>query len=140
MVSTSGSQLLPHEAVRSLIEFLLPLTTVLTPNLPEARLLLAEAGRAVGDPKNVDDLVSIAKAVQALGPKFVLVKGGHLPFKKNGNVASTEEEKEVMIDVLFGEGEVTRIETWYQKSKNTHGTGCSLACEVLILGDYWIMS
>lgn len=138
MVSTSGSQLLPHEAVRSLIEFLLPLTTVLTPNLPEARLLLAEAGKAVGDPKNVDDLVGIAKAVQALGPKFVLVKGGHLPFKKNGDVARTEEEKEVMIDVLFGEGKETRIETLYQKSKNTHGTGCSLACEFWMLQEFWL--
>ena len=128
MVSTSGSQLLAQEAVRELRQHLLPHTTILTPNVPEAKLLLSDAGMPAGDPKNVDDLISIAKDVQSLGPKYVLVKGGHLPFKKDGSVAKTEEEKELMIDILFGQGEVTRIETGYQTSKNTHGTGCSLAC------------
>lgn len=131
MVSTSGSQLLPHEAVRSLIEHLLPVAMVLTPNVPEAKLLLAEAGKAVDDPKNVDDLISMARAVQSLGPEYVLVKGGHLPFRANGTVANSDEEREIMIDVLYGRGQVTRMETVYRKTKNTHGTGCSLACELL---------
>jgi len=129
MVSTSGSTLLPKDAIRELREHLLPHTTVLTPNAPEAKLLLADAGFPANEPQNVDDLINIAKAVQSLGPKYVLVKGGHLPFKRDGTVAKTELEKELMIDILYGEGEVTRIETRYQKSKNTHGTGCSLACE-----------
>lgn len=133
MVSTSGSQLLPQEAARELREFLLPLATVLTPNVPEAKLLLSNAGSPVQDPQNVDDLVNLAKSVQSLGPKYVLVKGGHLPFKKDGTIANTDAEKELMIDVLFGEGSVTRIETKYQKSKNTHGTGCSLACEYMTI-------
>jgi len=138
MVSTSGSQLLPHEAVRGLIEHLMPLATVLTPNLPEAMLILSEAGCPVGDPKNVDDLVSIAWAVQGLGPKYVLVKGGHSPFKSNGDVAETDEEREVMVDVLVGQGVMTKIETSYQRSKNTHGTGCSLACECSrMMFEYW---
>jgi hydroxymethylpyrimidine/phosphomethylpyrimidine kinase len=80
---------------------------------------------------NIDDLISIAKSVQELGPKYVLVKGGHLPLKKDGDVAGLEEERDLMVDVLYGEGQVTRIESRYQKSKNTHGTGCSLACELL---------
>ena len=129
MASTSGSRLLPKDAVRELREHLLPFTTVLTPNVPEAELLLADAGLPANDLQNVDDLISIAKAVQSLGPKYVLVKGGHLPFKKDGTVAETESQKELMVDILYGEGEVTRIETTYHKSKNTHGTGCSLACE-----------
>jgi hydroxymethylpyrimidine kinase/phosphomethylpyrimidine kinase len=129
MVSTSGSQLLPAEAVRQLRELLLPLATVLTPNVPEAKLLLSNAGLTVQDPKNVDDLINLAKDLQSLGPKYVLVKGGHLPLRKNGSIASTEAEKEIMIDVLYGEGQATKIETKYQKSKNTHGTGCSLACQ-----------
>ena len=129
MVSTSGSQLLPNEAVHELRTLLLPRTTVLTPNVPEAKLLLSDTGKPADDPENVNDLIDIAKAVQALGPKFVLVKGGHLPFKKDGTIAHTETERELMIDVLYGEGQVTRIETSYQHSKNTHGTGCSLACE-----------
>jgi hydroxymethylpyrimidine kinase/phosphomethylpyrimidine kinase len=129
MISTSGSQLLPVEAVRGLIKDLLPLTTVLTPNFPEAKLLLSEAGKPTIDPQSVNDLISVAKLVQSLGPKYVLVKGGHIPFKKDGTVAKAVEERESMIDILYGEGQVTRIETAYQNSKNTHGTGCSLACK-----------
>lgn len=130
MVSTSGAQLLPRDAVRELRAHLLGQTTVLTPNVPEAKLLLSEAGRPCESPRDVSDLIEIAKAVQSLGPRYVLVKGGHLPFKKDGTVANKDEEKELMIDVLYGDGEVTRIETRYQKSKNTHGTGCSLACKL----------
>ena len=133
MVSTSGSQLLPERAVHELRTDLLPHATILTPNVPEAKLLLTDAGKPAENPKNVDDLIEIAKSVQSLGPKYVLVKGGHLPFKKDGNVAQTGEERELMIDILYGEGEITRIETAYQKSKNTHGTGCSLACEFIAI-------
>lgn len=133
MVSTSGSQLLPHEAVRELREHLLPITTVLTPNVPEAKLILSNAGQPVIDPKSVEDLVNIAKAIQSLGPKYVLLKGGHLPFKKDGTVATEEKDRELMVDILYGEGRATKIETGYQKSKNTHGTGCSLACEFKLL-------
>ena len=129
MVSTSGARLLPQNAVSELCERLLPVTTVLTPNVPEAKLLLSEAGNEAKEPKCVDDLVGVAKAIQALGPRYVLVKGGHLPFKKDGTVALDEEEKELMVDVLYGNDEVIRIESAYRKSKNTHGTGCSLACE-----------
>jgi hydroxymethylpyrimidine kinase/phosphomethylpyrimidine kinase len=129
MVSTSGSQLLPSKAIRELRELLLPQTTILTPNVPEAKLLLEDAGYPVEDPKTLDGLKNIARKLQSLGPKYVLVKGGHLPFRTDGTVATTEEEKEVMIDILYGDGEITEIETGYQKSKDTHGTGCSLACK-----------
>jgi len=128
MVATSGSQLLAQESIRELREHLLPLTTILTPNVPESKLLLADAQIPTKDLKSIDDLVDMAKSVQTLGPKYVLVKGGHLPFKKDGSVAETEEEKALVVDVLVGEGQVTRIETAYQTTKNTHGTGCSLAC------------
>lgn len=129
MVSTSGSQLLPEKAVHELRTHLLPHATILTPNVPEAKLLLSDAGKPADDPKDVNDLIEIAKSVQSLGPNYVLVKGGHLPFRKDGSVAQNEEERELMIDILYGEREVARIETAYQKSENTHGTGCSLACE-----------
>ena len=129
MVSTSGHQLLPAQAVRDLREKLLPIATIITPNVPEAMLLLSDSGKPVADAKNVGDLIEITKAVQALGPKYVLVKGGHLPFKKDGTVAETAAEKELMVDILYGDGTVTRMETLYQPSKNTHGTGCSLACK-----------
>ena len=129
MVSTSGSELLPQIAVRQLREHLLPLTTILTPNVPEAQLILSNANMHFEDPRNVEDLITMAKTIQSLGPKYVLLKGGHLPFKKDGSTGSTVEDREVVIDILYGDGLVTRMESAYQKSKNTHGTGCSLACE-----------
>ena len=132
MVSTSGSRLLPTEAIRELREHVLPHTTVLTPNVPEALLLLSDAGLSPATPRNVSDLITIAKAVHSLGPKFVLLKGGHLPLTKDGEVANTAAERVLMVDILYGEGAVTRIETVYQNSKNTHGTGCSLACELIV--------
>jgi hydroxymethylpyrimidine kinase/phosphomethylpyrimidine kinase len=131
MVSTSGSQLLPQKAVCELRSKLLPRATILTPNVPEAMLLLSDAGKEVGEPQNVEDLIQTAKSVQSLGPTYVLLKGGHLPLKKDGTLAKTEEEKEIMVDILYGDDQVTRIQTSYQKSNNTHGTGCSLACECL---------
>jgi hydroxymethylpyrimidine kinase/phosphomethylpyrimidine kinase len=129
MVSTSGSQLLPEKAICELRLKLLPKATILTPNVPEAKLLLSDAGKTVIEPQNVEDLIEIAKEVQSLGPKYVLLKGGHLPLKKDGTIARTDEEKERMVDILYGDGQVTKIETSYQRSKNTHGTGCSLACK-----------
>lgn len=129
MVSTSGSQLLAQESVRELCDSLLPLTTVLTPNIPEAKLILQTVGKDVPEPQNVEDMINLAKALQSLGPKYVLVKGGHLPLKLDGSVARTEEDKALVVDVLYGEETVTKIETVYQNSKNTHGTGCSLACK-----------
>jgi len=128
MVSTTGVELLPHQAVRQLREHLLPLTTILTPNVPEAKLILSNANIPFEDPQSVIDLIDMAKAIQSLGPKYVLLKGGHLPFRKDGSVASTHEDGAIVINILRGEGETTRIESVFQKSKNTHGTGCSLAC------------
>jgi len=128
MISTSGSRLLPTEAVRELREHLLPRTTVLTPNVPEALLLLSDAGLPAEAPQNSGDLIAVAKAVQSLGPQYVLLKGGHLPLTKYGDVAKTPAERALMVDTLYGDGVVTRIESAFQNSKNTHGTGCSLAC------------
>jgi hydroxymethylpyrimidine kinase/phosphomethylpyrimidine kinase len=129
MVSTSGSHLLPEDAIKIMREQLLPLATILTPNVPEAMLLLSDAGIHAEAPTSVDDLVNIAKTVQSLGPEFVLLKGGHLPLQSNGIMASIESEKEMVVDVLYGAGAFIRIDSVYQESKNTHGTGCSLACE-----------
>lgn len=130
MVSTSGSTLLPESAISLLIQLLLPLTTVLTPNLPEAELLLKTASLDIRTPESVDDIITIAKHIQKLGPKYVLVKGGHLPMTKGRLVSKEEAERHIVLNVLLGPGDnVTVLETEYQKSRNTHGTGCSLACK-----------
>lgn len=129
MVSTSGSNLLPATAVSTLIESLLPLTTLLTPNLPEAELLLKTAGKLLRSPESVEDIIEIGKSIRELGPKYVLVKGGHLPMTRGRLVPKDEAERHIVLNVLVGDGEdVTIMETSYLKSRNTHGTGCSLAC------------
>ncbi|KAI0127810.1 thiamine biosynthesis protein-like protein (Thi-4) [Xylariales sp. AK1849] len=130
MVATTGAQLLPGDAVKEIRTLLLPQSFIVTPNIPEAKLLLSGAGKEHVDIKSIDDLEMIAKEMQLLGPKWVLVKGGHVPFKKDGTVAKTPEEKELVVDVLFGEGKATRIQSAYQDSRNTHGTGCSLASAI----------
>lgn len=130
MVSTSGSQLLPQDAVDTLIKDLLPLTTVLTPNIPEALVLARTAGTPHPEPKSLDDLASILKAVQNLGPKYVLLKGGHLPLDEHRNSATSEADRREVIDLLIGENHNLLLPSQYLKSKNTHGTGCSLASAI----------
>jgi thiaminase II len=130
MVSTSGSQLLPRTAISTLINDLFSLTTILTPNLPEAKLLLEIAGVHVPDPQNVDDIVTIARHIQERGPKWVLLKGGHLPLTRSRLVSSSGSDREIILNVLVGDSGVTLMESPYLESRNTHGTGCSLASAI----------
>lgn len=130
MISTSGSQLLPKNAVKGLISKLLPITTILTPNIPEAKLLLKESGVDVQDPESLEGLIQLAKKVSELGPKGVLLKGGHLPLTKEHRTAQNQQEASIVVDVLFDGENVTLFETDYLVSKNTHGTGCSLASAI----------
>lgn len=130
MVSTSGSQLLPQDAVCGLRTKLLPLTTILTPNIPEAELLLEDAGTAFQEPQNVEDMISLAKQIHGLGPRGVLLKGGHLPLTRDHKTARNIEEAQIVVDVLYDGENVTLFETDFLTSKNTHGTGCSLASAI----------
>lgn len=140
MVSTSGAQLLPETAVSTLIKSLLPVTTILTPNVPEAILLLKTAGVDVKDPENIDDIIAMAHKILGLGPKWVLLKGGHLPLTRGRVVSKEENEKEIIVDILVGETGLTVMESEYQRSENTHGTGCSLACKFHIISVSIVLS
>lgn len=136
MVSTSGAQLLPDEAVHNLRTNLLPLTTMLTPNIPEAELLLQNAGLPPSEINSLDDIVNMAKVLHSLGPRCVLVKGGHLPLTKDGHISQEETHRHTVVNVLYvGDASYTGdrtilFKTDYQHTTNTHGTGCSLACKV----------
>ncbi|RAK99131.1 DNA-directed DNA polymerase alpha catalytic subunit POL1 [Aspergillus ibericus CBS 121593] len=130
MVSTSGSRLLPEAAIQGLRTKLLPLTTILTPNIPEAVLLLKDAGLDVSEPTDLPGIVQLAKQICSLGPKGVLLKGGHLPLTSDNRTAQNTDEASKVIDVLYDGQEVTLFETDYLVSKNTHGTGCSLASAI----------
>src|SRR3954466_9510142 len=104
MVSESGAVLLDDAARAALVEQLLTLATVITPNLPEARVL---AGGAAGDE---DDAESLARALHALGPDVVVVTGGH---------------REAAEDVLFDGEAVHRIPGPRPPHGAAHGSGCT---------------
>jgi hydroxymethylpyrimidine/phosphomethylpyrimidine kinase len=112
MVAKSGDALLQPEAVSALIEHMLPLATVITPNLPEAGVLL---GRAA--PADIEEMRQAATDLRALGPKAVLLKGGHL----------LEGEA---IDIFEDEGGQQALHGERIVTGNTHGTGCTLSAAI----------
>ena len=120
MVAKSGDALLEPEARDALISALLPLATVVTPNLPEAEVL---CGFPVAD---MDGMHRAARFIRTLGPLCVVVKGGHL----EGAGLSTD----LFYDgARFEELSAPRVDT-----RNTHGTGCTFASAIaarLALGD-----
>jgi hydroxymethylpyrimidine kinase/phosphomethylpyrimidine kinase len=134
MVSTSGSQLLPGDAVRVLRTALLPRTFILTPNIPEATLLLRDADIQYRSPSSLDDLKSLARQVASLGPQHVLLKGGHMPLDKKTNqkaTASDDSATKIIVDILFSQPDAyTVITSHFLSSPNTHGTGCTLASAI----------
>ena len=107
MVAKSGAPLLRPEAVAALKARLLPLATVVTPNLHEAQAL---TGRAVA---TLQDMKEAARMIHGLGPRNVVVKGGHL-----AGVAA---------DLLFDGRDFTEYRTERIETKHTHGTGCIFA-------------
>lgn len=132
MVATSGSQLLPQTAVRHLRLRLLPITTILTPNIPEAKLLVQDADDTHNEAmpiRGVEDIIDLAQRVQALGPDYVLVKGGHNSLTSELKTANSEAERKTVVNVLCSKDQTTVFQMRYQPSRNTHGTGCSLACK-----------
>ena len=110
MVATSGSRLISQEAVDALKELLLPLATVLTPNIPEAEVL---SGLTISGPADM------AKAAQAIGEAYgcaVLCKGGH-----DLNDAN---------DLLWRDGTCKWFHGRRIDNPNTHGTGCTLSSAI----------
>jgi hydroxymethylpyrimidine/phosphomethylpyrimidine kinase len=112
MISKHGAPLLADAAREALTRRLLPVTYLLTPNLPEAEALL---GRAV---RTVDDMERAARDLAALGPRAVLVKGGH---RAAGGEA---------LDVLFCEGRLHHLNAPRYDTPHTHGTGCTYSAAI----------
>ena len=110
MVATSGSALMKNDAVQTLIEELLPLSTLVTPNIPEAQVL---SGLAI---KNKEDMVAAAKQIGDNYHCAVLLKGGHSINDAN--------------DLLYANGEATWFEGKRIDNPNTHGTGCTLSSAI----------
>jgi hydroxymethylpyrimidine/phosphomethylpyrimidine kinase len=110
MIAKSGDPLLPPEARQALIDRVLPLAAVVTPNLHEAGAL---AGMVVEDEKAMEEA---ARRIHALGPRTVLVKGGHL--------------KDSATDILWDGTRLTRFEAPRVASASAHGTGCTLSSAI----------
>lgn len=110
MVSKSGFHLLRHDAIKALIDNLMPLATIVTPNIPEAEIM---AGMSI---KSLKDMEEAAKRIFRMGPRNVLVKGGHL----------TDQAT----DVLYDGSEYLHLSAERIPTKNTHGTGCTLSSAI----------
>jgi hydroxymethylpyrimidine/phosphomethylpyrimidine kinase len=112
MVATSGDPLLKAEAVQTLRDELFPLASLITPNLPEAGWLLE---RPVGDSREA--MLVAARELLSLGPKAVLIKGGH---------GEGEESADLLLDASGPR--------WFtaprHRTRNTHGTGCTLSSAI----------
>ncbi|WP_022834412.1 bifunctional hydroxymethylpyrimidine kinase/phosphomethylpyrimidine kinase [Salisaeta longa] len=112
MISKSGYKLLADDAIDTLIERLIPLATVITPNLHEARHLLQM------DVQTLDDARAAAKALHELGAKAVLVKGGHL------------SDSDEAVDVLYDGRSLHTFSAPRIDTPHTHGTGCTYASAI----------
>jgi len=110
MISTSGSKLLSEEAIDILIKGLLPLGTVITPNIPEASVL---CGFEIVNEK---DMVKAAQRIASYVSCGILVKGGHLV--------------QDATDLLFINGKIHWFKSERIDNPNTHGTGCTLSSAI----------
>lgn len=115
MVSTSGSRLLREEAVEAVKTLLLPIATLVTPNLPEAEVL---CGRAI---KTAEEVQKALHQILKMGCRNVLIKGGH------------SAEADLARDYLLTEGKVLSFTSPRVQTMNTHGTGCTLSSAVATL-------
>ena len=110
MVATSGARLISPDAVETLKKELLPLATVLTPNIPEAEIL---SGRAIA---NEDEMTDAAKFIGETYGCAVLCKGGHSVSDAN--------------DLLYADGKFEWFHGRRIDNPNTHGTGCTLSSAI----------
>jgi hydroxymethylpyrimidine/phosphomethylpyrimidine kinase len=121
MVAKGGDKLLRDDAVTALREKLLPLALVVTPNLPEAEVLV---GREI---KTWEDTREAAREIYSWGVANVVIKGGH------------REDEPMATDLLFDGREYREYTAGRVDTQNTHGTGCTFASAVaatLAKGDY----
>ena len=113
MVATSGDKLLKDDAIGTLIKELLPVASVITPNIPEAEIILNKKI------ENKDEFRQAARELSQTGAKSVLLKSGHFKGDELSDIFYIASQDE-LIELPF-----QRIDT-----KNTHGTGCTLSSAV----------
>lgn len=114
MIAKGGAELLQQEAVLALKEELLPLALAVTPNIPEAEAL---AGMPI---RTMEDRREAAKRIAAMGPKLVVIKGGHA-----GETDGSESGE--VIDLLYDGQTFTELGGKRILTRHTHGTGCTFS-------------
>lgn len=137
MIATSGASLATDDVAQSLVRELFPLASVVTPNLIEAEVF---SGITITQPQQ---MAEAARAIQALGARAVLVKGGHLESFGSGEepVRLYVSGSEVVSDHVFESGQAYDLlltedgtEFWLREPRietpNTHGTGCTLSSAI----------
>jgi len=112
MIAKSGDPLLAPEARTTMKKQLIPLATVITPNLHEAQVLVGY------EIHSLEDMERAARDLHRLGCGWVVVKGGHL--EKAGEA----------VDVIFDGERLYREQSEYIRTQNTHGTGCTFASAI----------
>jgi hydroxymethylpyrimidine/phosphomethylpyrimidine kinase len=108
MIAKGGAKLVNDNSIKYIKKLLLPLCLVVTPNIPEAEVL---TGYSIS---NKQDMIKAAKKIVSMGAKNVLLKGGHLKNK-------------MIFDILVSKKEIKIFQKRKIKTKNTHGTGCTLS-------------
>jgi hydroxymethylpyrimidine/phosphomethylpyrimidine kinase len=117
-VSKHGDRLLAADALEAVQTVLLPLAEVVTPNLHEAAALAGS-----GELATIDDVREAARAIHGLGPRTVLVKGGHLEGGGPGGDAES-------VDVFFDGEDFLELSGQRFDTRDTHGTGCALSAAI----------
>ena len=112
MVAKSGDRLLDDDATLALKEYLIPMSDIITPNLPEAAEILGVAEAA-----SHEQMQEMTRQLLSLGSKSVLLKGGHL-------------QSDISHDVFFNGEEIFTLSSPRIKTKNTHGTGCTMSSAI----------
>lgn len=113
MVAQSGDKLLQDDAVEAIKTHLMPMADVVTPNLPEAAVLLNRKIR------NAEDLIAAARDLAQFGGKSILIKGGHL-----------EDHQSTDWLYLVGEDRLVVFKGDFIRTRNNHGTGCTLSSAI----------
>ncbi len=111
MVAKGGQRLISNSSINFLREKLFPYALLVTPNIPEAEALINKKI------KTLDNIIKAGKQILKFGPKFVLIKGGHI-------------NKSIIEDVLISKNNIKIFKNKKIKTKNTHGTGCTLASAI----------
>ena len=111
MISKSGTKLINNNTIKILRSKLIKKVSLITPNIPEAEILTKTKI------KTVEDMIYAANILLKMGAKNVLIKGGHL-------------DSNIMRDIFFNKNEISIIKNRKINTKNTHGTGCTLASAI----------